>query len=572
MSGSSSKMSVTQLTLLTALNMMGSGIIMLPTKLAEVGTFSIISWLVTAGGSTALAYAFAKCGMLSRNRGGMGGYAEYAFGKSGSFLANYAYCVSLLIANIAIAISAVGYAVALFGLNTTPFETCLLTIAVLWICTVLNFKGAKITGLISNFTAWGVIIPVAGIIMLPAKFAEIGAISMLSWIVTALASGAVAYVFAQCGMLSKKLGGLGGFAEYAFGEPGAFIVNYAYAISLVFGNIAISLAAVSYGLSWFHLPFSSVFACIGCVLLLWIASLLTFRSPYITGRITGIFVWALLLPLITLVVVGGFWFDPALYSANWNPHQIPTLDAVSSGISMTFWAFLGLESACANAESVENPEKNVPKAVICATLLTAFIYIATTNLTAGLVPNAVILQSDAPFAVVYAALFGGTSGAVVSCLLWLGCAGSLVSWQFTMARVFASSAHAGFFPSIFGQMNKHDAAVKGLILLTGVQSLLCLPILSLSTFTIYEQFTDLAVFITLFAFVICMSGSFALAKAECTSRKRRETIHTIATAAIVMLLGSLYCLNFDTMKIGTVLVCLSWVYYGMLKGRLSASQ
>lgn len=104
----------------------------------------------------------------------------------------------------------------------------------------------------------------AGIIMLPAKFAEIGAISMLSWIVTALASGAVAYVFAQCGMLSKRMRGLGGFAEYAFGEPGAFLVNYSYAISLVFGNIAISLAAVSYGLSWFHLPFSSVFACIGC--------------------------------------------------------------------------------------------------------------------------------------------------------------------------------------------------------------------------------------------------------------------------------------------------------------------
>lgn len=155
----------------------------------------------------------------------------------------------------------------------------------------------------------------AGIIMLPAKFAEIGAISMLSWIVTALASGAVAYVFAQCGILSKRMGGLGGFAKYAFGEPGAFLVNYSYAISLVFGNIAISLAAVSYSLSWFHLPFSSVFACIGSVLLLWIASLLTLRSPYITGRITGIFVWALLLPLITLVIVGGFWFDPALYAA-----------------------------------------------------------------------------------------------------------------------------------------------------------------------------------------------------------------------------------------------------------------
>ncbi len=39
----SNKMGVLQLTILTMVNMMGSGIIMLPTKLAEVGTISIIS-------------------------------------------------------------------------------------------------------------------------------------------------------------------------------------------------------------------------------------------------------------------------------------------------------------------------------------------------------------------------------------------------------------------------------------------------------------------------------------------------------------------------------------------------
>lgn len=64
----SNKMGVVQLTILTMVNMMGSGIIMLPTKLAEVGTISIISWLVTAVGSMALAWAFAKCGMFSRNQ------------------------------------------------------------------------------------------------------------------------------------------------------------------------------------------------------------------------------------------------------------------------------------------------------------------------------------------------------------------------------------------------------------------------------------------------------------------------------------------------------------------------
>eukprot|EP01083_Nonionella_stella_P046245 123801_1 len=53
--------------------------------------------LVTAVGSMALAWAFAKCGMFSRKTGGKGGYAEYAFGKSGNFMANYTYGVSLLI-------------------------------------------------------------------------------------------------------------------------------------------------------------------------------------------------------------------------------------------------------------------------------------------------------------------------------------------------------------------------------------------------------------------------------------------------------------------------------------------
>lgn len=41
----SNKMSVMQLTILTAVNMMGSGIIMLPTKLAQVGALSIVSCL-----------------------------------------------------------------------------------------------------------------------------------------------------------------------------------------------------------------------------------------------------------------------------------------------------------------------------------------------------------------------------------------------------------------------------------------------------------------------------------------------------------------------------------------------
>ena len=127
------KMSVVQLTFVTAANMLGAGIIMLPTKLAEVGTISIISWIITSLGSLALAMAFARCGMFTTKPGGMGGYSEYAFGRIGHFMANYAYSVSIVIANVAIAITAVGYGAGFLGTTFTPIQTCLYTIALLWI-------------------------------------------------------------------------------------------------------------------------------------------------------------------------------------------------------------------------------------------------------------------------------------------------------------------------------------------------------------------------------------------------------------------------------------------------------
>jgi len=132
------KMSVVQLTVLTAINMLGSGIVLLPSKLAQVGTISIFSWIVTALGSLALAYAFAKCGRFSRKPGGMGGYAEYAFGRSGNFMSNYTYGVSLLIANVAIAITAVGYSTELFHVTLTPIGVAGATVVLLWLTTIAN--------------------------------------------------------------------------------------------------------------------------------------------------------------------------------------------------------------------------------------------------------------------------------------------------------------------------------------------------------------------------------------------------------------------------------------------------
>ena len=158
------KMSLMQLTVLVAVNMMGSGIIMLPTNMAQVGAISLLSWGVTAVGSMAIAYGFAQCGVFNNRPGGMSAYAEDAYGKPGYFIVFLLYFFSLAIGNVAIAISAVGYlATFVAALSATPIATCLSVIALLWLTTLANFGGPSITGKIGSITVWGVIIPVAGL-------------------------------------------------------------------------------------------------------------------------------------------------------------------------------------------------------------------------------------------------------------------------------------------------------------------------------------------------------------------------------------------------------------------------
>lgn len=157
-------MGVVQLTTVTAINMMGSGIILLPATLAEVGTVSIFAWILASIGATILAYAFAKCGMFTKKVGGMGGYAEYRFGRSGNFVSNFCYTISLIIANVAIASGVVSYGSYVFGFDLSPVEVCLTTIATLFLAATISLVGPKKFGKFTSLGVICVVIPVIGLL------------------------------------------------------------------------------------------------------------------------------------------------------------------------------------------------------------------------------------------------------------------------------------------------------------------------------------------------------------------------------------------------------------------------
>jgi putrescine:ornithine antiporter len=75
-------------------------------------------------------------------------------------MANYTYAISLLIANLTIAISIVGYFMVLFGWSLSPVEAGVASFLILFVCSIPVAGGASIVGRLCNFSSLGILIPI----------------------------------------------------------------------------------------------------------------------------------------------------------------------------------------------------------------------------------------------------------------------------------------------------------------------------------------------------------------------------------------------------------------------------
>lgn len=408
----------------------------------------------------------------------------------------------------------------------------------------------------------------SGIVLLPSKLAEVGAISILSWIVTATGSLALAYAFARCGMLSRKTGGMGGYAEYAFGKGGNYITNYTYGVSLLIANVAISITAVGYIQVLFNLQLSSMQVGLTTIALLWITTFANFGGARITGKIGAITVWGVIAPVLLVSTVGWFWFDSSIYAAGWNPHGKGWLEAAGASVSITLWAFLGLESACANTDAVENPERNVPIAVLGGTLGAAIIYIVSTNVIAGIVDNPELASSTAPFGLVFAKMFNPMVGSVVMGLMVLACIGSLLGWQFTIAQVFKSSADTGYFLPIFAKANRAGTPIVGMLILLAGQTALGFLTISPDLSKQFDILVNLAVVTNLVPYILSMAALMTLQMVSNVPPRQALISNIVAWIAAAYSYLALYSSGEQALMLGGVATIFGYTLFGFVNNRL----
>jgi putrescine:ornithine antiporter len=412
----------------------------------------------------------------------------------------------------------------------------------------------------------------SGIIMLPTNMAQVGAISLLSWIVTAVGSMAIAYGFAQAGLFNQRKGGMAAYAEDAYGKPGYFQVFMLYFLSLAIGNVAIAISAVGYLAGFFPgMSATPVATCVSVIALLWLTTVANFGGPSITGKIGTITVWGVIIPVAGLCVIGWFWFSKSTFAMAWNPQGLSLGEGMGSSIALTLWAFLGMESAAQNSDAVENPKRDVPLACMFGTLGAAVIYVLSTTVIQGIVPNADLANSTGPFALAYAQMFNPMIGQIIMALAVLACLGSLLGWQFTIAQTGKAAAEDRMFPAFFTKVNNLGAPIVGMIVLGVVQSLLALSTISPSLSKQFSVLVNLAVVTNVIPYVVSLSALFVMMKGA----KVADSIYTrnalITFVAMAYSVFAIYASGKDAVMGGTLVLGVTYIVWGFIAPRFAGA-
>lgn len=333
-----------------------------------------------------------------------------------------------------------------------------------------------------------------------APSAAIGPSSISWWIIT-LVLFFIPYglITAELGTTYPEQGGLYVWVRNAFGERWAARTTWLYWI-----NVALWMPSV-------YVLFAGMFAQLFIPdLSLWGQILIGILMTWVTVMI-GIIaldigkwvpnIGALMKALLMLVIgIGAFVYASQHGVANDLSFRniLPRWDAGLYFLPVIVYNFMGFELMSGAGEEMQNPQRDIPRAIITAGLLIAFFYLMGTigmlmalpteqlGLVTGIIDTLRILFGESGIGGFIVTILG--VGALYTFLT------NMVTWTMGANRTAAEAASEGELPAFFGQLHPVNKTPVGAYVLTGVISSAVLVIYGLMAATAEDLFWSLFAF------------------------------------------------------------------------------
>lgn len=305
----------------------------------------------------------------------------------------------------------------------------------------------------------------SGIFLLPVALASYGSISFVGWVGSSLGAIALALMF---GRLSRYVPGATGgpyaFTRATMGEFAGFLVAWGYWLSIWCCNAAIVVTFVSYLTVFFPVLADDVYLALAAALgTIWFLTWINSLGVRSAGRVQLLTTILKLTPLI-IVSVAGLFFIEASHFTPFNASSQSNGAAITSTITLTLFAFLGLESATVPSGHIRDPRRTIPRATVIGTLVTMAVYILGSIAVMGVVPPDQLRSSNAPFSDAAAIIWGDQARGWVALGAIASTFGALNGWILLQGQVPLAASRDGLFPAVFGKLNGKGTPGIGMVI------------------------------------------------------------------------------------------------------------
>lgn len=414
----------------------------------------------------------------------------------------------------------------------------------------------------------------SGVFLLPASLAHFGTITIFSWVATAIGATLLALVFSRLSTLFPKTGGPYTYCHKGFGSFIGFQVAYNYWLYIWTGNAAIAIAFTGYMSTFFpslaESPILSFFVTAGVI---WFFTLVNVIGLHFAGIVQLIFTILKFVPLVLITIIGLF-FIKSDHFASFNVSGESNIFAFSSGAMLTLWAFLGLESASVPADDVKNPKKTIPKATILGTLMAGAVYILSTVVIMGVVPNGILKESLAPFAELANIIFGPIGKLIVGAAAVISCAGALNGWILLQGQIPYAAAKDGLFPKKFSEVSTNRSPTFGIIISSLFVTLLLLLNVSKNLVDTFTLIISLATLSALIAYLYTTIVEFTIYSKypKIMGLKKAFRPILISALAFVYVFWAVLSAGKEIVFYGALLMFTSVPIYGWMEFKKSKKQ
>lgn len=401
-----------------------------------------------------------------------------------------------------------------------------------------------------------------GIYLLPASLAQYGTISLLSWIFTSCGAILLALTFAHLNKRFTKTGGPYVYCKQAYGTLIGFIVAYTYWISNLVSIAGIAVASAGY-LGFLspvldsNSPAYNEYLTLAVELgIVWSFAMINIVGIHTAGVVQLVLTIIKVIPLLLVSFIGLGYVHLDNITHFTVGHE-NSFSAISSAAALTFWAFIGLESATVPAENTKGAS-DIFKATITGTVVVSAIYIFSTFVIMGMIPVTQLKNSQFPFAAAGTMLFGQHAAVVIAICAFISGVGALNVCTMLQGQIVFAAARDHLFPKRFAKLSKHDVPVAGQLLSTSLVSLFLIMTVSPSLLQQFNNIATLAALLTLGVYFVT-----TLSEIKFILQSKQSFRHMVrSNSFIVAILAAIYAVwmisSFDSkiISMGMIIVLL----------------